>query len=143
MIESIEPSSGAYTPRISWFEAGEAILGLWRAQVVALRLRVAQERLGHHGADHVAPPVVRACVTKTITLKACEGGGAALLERCAEHVEVAAGARGCGRVRHGLALGWGVGCLGGGRRGREARLLRPRWARVDEAQERCEAERTA
>jgi hypothetical protein len=82
----LEPSGGADAPAVACLEAGKAVLGHGRGEIVAETGGLGQEGVGDDAADGVHAEIVRAGVAAAIAEEAGEGVGAAGFQGLAEDV---------------------------------------------------------
>lgn len=83
-----QPVDGCHAPTVAGHQTGEAVLRDWRAQVVADPPLMLEELLGHHGADRVAPSVLRSGAATPVAKKAGDRVAAAALKLASKHVTV-------------------------------------------------------
>jgi hypothetical protein len=79
-----EPVSGGHSPPIAGHQFWKPVLRHRRGQVVADGPLVLGKLCGDHGADRVAPVVLRSCRTTPVTVEARGGIGATWLQ-CPTH----------------------------------------------------------
>ena len=88
IVMSSQPVSCRHAPAVSRHQPRELELGNRRRQVVADAALVLEELSGHHGADRVATPVVRAGMTASITVEAGDRVGATWLQLTTDHIAI-------------------------------------------------------
>src|SRR6478752_10344534 len=86
VLVGLQPTGGDHAPTVARGQAEEAVLRPRRREVVADRALVAQEVLGHHGADRVQPHVLGTARAEAVAVEPGQGFGAARLELAAEDV---------------------------------------------------------
>ncbi len=83
-----EPVHCGHAPAVAGREPREVMLGHRGDQVVADTTLVLEERGRDHGADRVAPQVLRTGTTAPVAEEACEGIDATRLKLATEHIAV-------------------------------------------------------
>lgn len=86
-FQGLLPTFGTETPVITCGEAGKAVFGMWRAQVVADLLGIIQELSGNLDTDQVLALVGWVVATTTVAGKTREWLHVADLQRFAHDVE--------------------------------------------------------
>lgn len=80
VVVSSQPVGSGHTPSVTGLEAGKAILGHRRGQVVADATLMVEKLLRHDRADRMTAPIFRSCLTRTIPVEAGERISATGLE---------------------------------------------------------------
>ena len=88
IVMSSQPVSCRHAPAVPRHQPRELELRNRRRQVVADAALVLEELSGHHGADRVASPVVRAGMTASITVEAGDRVGATWLQLTTDHIAI-------------------------------------------------------
>jgi hypothetical protein len=83
-----QPVHRGHTPAVTRREAGEAVLGHRRYQVVADSLLMLEELGRDHRADRMAPSVLGTGATAPVAVKAGEGVSSAGLELSTKHIAI-------------------------------------------------------
>jgi len=82
------PVQRGHAPAIAGREPREVVLRHRGDQVIADTTLVLEERGRDHGADRVAPQVLRTGTTAPVAEEACEGIGATRLKLATEHITI-------------------------------------------------------